>query len=159
MLQRETAFERRALRNYLLQTLLAAAGREDELFSHDTAVSDPDYVFYDNARRIQGREAITAFHREQAKRGAAVCVPVDQRVAMGAWGFAGEQTMHHYLSDGKLQRVKSALVWRCDEAGRMKSLHFYPAASHEDVQLASALDPAALAAELAPLISRIQKFQ
>ncbi|MDO8942746.1 MAG: hypothetical protein Q7U75_06155, partial [Desulfobacterales bacterium] len=41
MLQRETAFERRALRNYLLQTLLAAAGREDELFSHDTAVSDP----------------------------------------------------------------------------------------------------------------------
>lgn len=158
LLKRESAFERKALRNYLLHTLLAVVGRDKELFSHDTAVADPDYVFYDTAQRIQGRDAIKAFHREQARRGASVCVPVDQRVAMGPWGFAAEQTLHHYLPDGKLQRAHSALVWRCDEAGRMKSLRTYPAARHEELQLTSPLDPAQLAAELSPLISRLQNI-
>jgi hypothetical protein len=152
--RRDSAFERRALRNYLLHTLLAAAGRYDELFEYDTATADPDYVFFDTGRRIQGRDAIARFHREQA----ATVVPLEQRVAMSDWGFAAEQTMLELRSDGSAQRTKSALVWRCDAKGRVKSLRFYPAAQHEDVRMSTPLpDAAAVARELAPLIERVRK--
>lgn len=156
MLGRGSAFERRALRNYLLHMLLVVSGREEELFGYGTATVDPDYVFYDTGLHVEGREAIVAWHREQASRGAAVCVPVSQRVAMSSWGFAAELTAEQYLPEGKLQRTHAAVVWRCDESGRLKKLHFYPAVRHEDVALSSPLDSAALAAELSPLISRLQ---
>ena len=161
MERRDSAFERKALRNYLLHTLLGMTGRLDELFAYDTAVADPEYVFFDTGTRIRGRDAIVAFHREQMQRGTSLCVPVDQRVAFGPWGFAGEQTMHNFLPGGRLERVRSALVWRCDEAGRMKSLRFYPAAQHETVALEGplALDAGALATSLSPLVSRIKSIQ
>ncbi|MES2632988.1 MAG: hypothetical protein V4669_08450 [Pseudomonadota bacterium] len=159
-LQRESAFERRALRNYLLHMLLAVSQRHDELFEFDTAAQEPDYVFFDSGKRVQGRQAIAAFHREQAANNASLCVPVDQRVAMGAWGFAAEVTMYQYLPDGTLHRTPSALVWRCDDKGRMKSLRFYPAAKHDTVRLAGTpVTTSDLAAELAPLVERLRQMK
>lgn len=159
MLARESTFERQALRNYLLHTLLAVSGRQDELFEYGTSTANPDYVFYDTARRVEGREAIRAWHREQAQRGMSVCVPTNQRVAMSSWGFAAELTAEQYLPQGRLQRTHSAAVWRCDEAGRLTSLHVYPAVGREDISLSAPLDAEAVAAELAPLISRLQQAQ
>lgn len=157
LLRRDSAFERRALRNYLLHSLLAATGRLDELFEYDTAVADPEYVFFDSGRRIQGRGAIVAFHREQARGGTSLRVPFEQRVAIDAWGFAAEQTVHQFLPGGRLERFRCASVWRCDGAGRMKSLRIYPAVRHDALPLAGAgtPHPAALAAELSSLVSRL----
>jgi len=155
-LQRDAAFERRALRNYLLHTLLTVAGRHDELFEYDTAVADPDYVFFDNGRRVQGRDAIARYHRDEG----VLSVPIDQRVAMSHWGFAGEQTLEAWLPDGTLRRTRCAFVWRCDDRGRMTSLRFYPAARHES--LGAAPRPAGgatLAKDLAPLVERVRKMQ
>ena len=154
---RNSAFERNAIRNYLLHIMLSVTNRVDDIFTYDTAVEEPEYVFFDTGKRIQGRDAILAFHRERTLRGVSLCVPVDHRLAIDAWGFAAELTTHTFLPDMRLERVRSALVWRCDQNGRMKSLRFYPAAQHETLQLSSAIkfNGEDLNAELSPLISRL----
>jgi hypothetical protein len=136
--------QRSALLRYLLYSMLLRSGRYEELFT-DTAADLPEYVFYDSGRVISGRTSLIDFHRAQADAGCALTLP-GQRVAAADWGFAAERVDQVYLTPAAAlargiksefgdtrpaERRKTAVVWRSDASGRMRSMHFYPAAGSE----------------------------
>ncbi|MGE0153807.1 MAG: hypothetical protein AB7R90_14415 [Reyranellaceae bacterium] len=161
----ENDHHRKTFRNYILRSMLAVAGRCEDIVDLELVVETPRYEFFDIGLLIEGRLGLANYHREQVRAESAVTLSEDQRLAFSDWGLAVERVDHTFLPAGVaakrglipseqpgdffIEHRRAGMAYSYDELGRLISLRAYPAASatFTRVDRGDFLDAAAVSAE------------
>ncbi|MGE0153808.1 MAG: hypothetical protein AB7R90_14420 [Reyranellaceae bacterium] len=93
----ENPRHRKIARNYLVHSILEAAGQYEVIFSPEMTVENPVYEFFHNGVSFHGREACKGFYQSLVEAKTLV-IPTDQKIAVGDWGFCSEHVNNAYIS-------------------------------------------------------------
>jgi hypothetical protein len=108
----EDPLHRKILINWRRHACLEVMGRYQEILAPEMTVPHPVYRVHEadgTTTLLDGRDVVEGFYRELTEAGACVMVGLDDRIAVGDWGFAVESDFHNYVP-GKLLAAKGVPI-------------------------------------------------